>query len=286
MKLTLDSLTREAFASLKPNTKDSYEAAWSRFAQASGVDSIEALGKLTPTAVEHVFDKMLKTYKPATVAQVLVALRFVESRAKRAGLVAGEATKGVRVKVGDNVPSWNVLQPGELEKLAATDDLKLGTMARAVVLAMALQGLRASELCKAKWGDVVTVGDKHQLKVMGKGQKYATMGLQKLVMEAALAWAGPHNIGPEHPFVRHYGDAPGHEPMPLNRKTVTALVRRLTKRHLGHPVTAHGLRATFISDVISRKGIEVARQLARHATINQSVRYSRWNVTEDDERVL
>lgn len=291
--MTLEDLVSKAFEHLKPVSRSTYDLAWAKFVKAGDVHSVERLRSFKGLELEAVMTKLKASphnYAPATVAQMLVVVRFVVRRGILLEVLERDFTAGVKAPIGDNVPYGNVLKPGELETLAATEDLKLGTMERAVVLTMALQGLRVSEFCDAKWGDVILQGRgalpgatpgqlAHQLRVMGKGGKFATMGIQKLVMEAALAWAKEHTK-PEDYFVSWETGAK------LHRTTVTRLIKKLTKKHLGHVVSSHGLRATFISDVISRRGIEVARQLARHSSIATSVRYSRWGVTEDEERVL
>ena len=278
--MKLSALLTEAFARLNPATRTRYQHVWTGFALEAKIIDLPALKALNGRGLEKVLDVMLTKYAPATVALTLAAVRCVVRKGVQLDALPKDSTVGVKVPVGDNVPRNNVLLAGELEKLAKA--LPLGTLERAVVLALALQGLRRAELCAATWGDVKKGSDgRLELHLVGKGGKPAVLGLQPLVLKAVQAWAGTETCGaPNAPFI---AATPG---VPLDEQQVYRMVNQITLKHLGHRATPHGLRATFGSDVIARKGIEVARQLMRHSSINTTVRYSRWLATRDDDRTL
>ena len=167
-----------------------------------------------------------------------------------------------------NVPEWNVLHPGELAQLEKV--LKAHPLDRLIVLALTMQGWRVSELCTLKWSDLTVDASGDTIaSFIGKGGKPARQMVQPEVLKAAKTWAGPAGKGA---FV--LGG--------FSRFDVHYIVTKWTKKVLGRRVTPHGLRATYISGVIARKGIEAARQLARHSDIKTTQRYSRWAVVKDD----
>jgi len=278
--MNLHQLAEKAFEDLKPASLMAYHQRWLLFLEAMDTPNLETLTELKGIEVQERLLEYGKKHelKPATLVGWLAAARRVLRYALLRGLVARDPTAGVRIKVGDNVPHWNVLKKGELERLAKR--LKKGSLERAIVLALALQGLRVSELVNATWGQVEVdpATGKKRLVFAGKGDKRASMVLQKVVVEALEALCEGRVVA-SAPLVHR-------DHQPLSRIWVTKRIAQLTKEYLGHRVTAHGLRATFTSDVISRKGIEAARQLARHSNLSTTQRYSRWVATEDDERTL
>ena len=244
-----------------PRSKEAYQQSWARWCSVqSGPPA-----SWTRESITLAVAALAKKYKAASTRHTFDVAHHVW--AAELGTKKGSPFEDVEVpSTRGNVPEWNVLHPGELKKLEKTVRFPLD---RLVILALALQGWRVSELCSLKWSDLTVDKDGDTIaSFIGKGGKHARQMVQPEVLKAAKAWAG----GDESSLV--LGG--------YSRFDVHYIVTKWTKKLLGRRVTPHGLRATYISDVIARKGIEAARQLARHADIKTTQRYSRWVVVKDD----
>lgn len=269
----LQSALTRVLQGLSPNGRAAYEAAWLRW---------RALEQRLPRewtskSVSALCDAMLKEAKPATVRLSFTVAKRVWQESQALGFIAEEAPypfARLRIRGGGargNVPEWNVMQPGELAKL----DVAVTHLPReqAIIRALTMQGWRVSEMCNLKWEDLKQDPNGAVVAVfIGKGGKPARTQVTKKVLEAAERWAGKRRTGP---FIAR--DKKG---TPFTRQLVNTLVVRWTKRALGHKVTPHGLRATFVSAAIEQVGIEEARKLARHSDIATTQRYSRWASTK------
>lgn len=248
---------------VSPRSKEAYQQSWVRWCAVASAEPREWTRALVTSAVQ----KLSTKYKPASLRHTVDVARSVWSA--EMGTKRGSPFEEVELpSFRGNIPEWNVLHPGELAKLEK--ELRGHKLDRLVILALAMQGWRVNELCALKWSDLTVDKDGDTIaSFIGKGGKPARQMVQPEVLKAAKAWAGPAGKG-----VFVLGG--------FNRFDVHYIVTKWSKKVLGRRVTPHGLRATFISDVISRKGIEAARQLARHADIKTTQRYSRWVVMKDD----
>ena len=70
---------------------------------------------------------------------------------------------------------------------------------------------------------------------------------------------------------------------PFARRGVTAMVLRYTRALGLKGVSAHGLRATAISNWIDKLGIYAACKLARHANIAVTNRYARYEILDEED---
>ncbi len=269
MGKSLEQAVDEFIAQCSPTkvetTRSGYRDALHRFFAAAELVDMEGLELFRELpAVVQVLEKK---YKPATVAQTVIAVRqFCKF------LRFEDITVGFKTKAFDNVPEQNVLHEGDPALLLAT--IK-DPRDHAVLTAMLLQGWRVSDLCNLKWGNLRAgkAPGSWIVEFKTKRGKLRTQGLQKTVLTAVKALGDKQ--GPSSPFIA----APGGGP--FNRQQIYKLVTRYSKL-FGRRVTPHGLRATYISSVISRKGIEAARQLAGHRNITTTQRYSRWQIESDD----
>lgn len=259
-------------------TRSAYRTALGRFFVHAGFASVDQALAATPAQVAPVLRVMERRYKPSTVTQTLVATRrwYEAVRLESPDVVdptAGQKHRAVRYET-----EWNVLHQGDAERLL---ELVEEPRDRAVLLALILQGWRASELAAMTWGQVrselVDGEETWFVEWRSKRAKYRRQGLQPLVLEAARA-VSPRQQ-PADPFI------PYAEGEPLSRFQVYYIVRRYAAR-LGLKVTPHGLRATYTSSVIARKGIEAARQIVGHSDIKTTQRYSRWRIDRDDALTL
>lgn len=236
---------------------------------------------LKPMQAERLQLKMTREdgYAVASVKAAFSAARSFYRELLLEELLAVNPLREVKVVGGRNIPSWNVLpQDGGAERLLQTIHGTFAARDRAVIAALLDHGFRAATLCSMSWGKVSERPDGTAvISFATKRGKQLTMKLKPRTVALLKAWAGPKRMETSHPLICR--KAKGVDP--LTRFVVYRIVKRWTAK-LGLQVTPHGLRATFISDVIRRKGIEAARQLAGHSNIETTVGYSRWVEVADD----
>lgn len=273
----VEDVLAQLTAGLTDSVKAEYRNAWRRVWPRE--TTVAEYARVTADQLEVAAGKVLEQYKPSTVQHTFMVLRRAWGALRRAQLVEGNPFAGMERIRGAKVPLWNVAEPGEVEKLEKA--YPPGSLERAVLLMLGLHGLRAAELAKLTWGSVTEERGDKVIAWRAKMGRVRRMALQPAALAAVLAWRARCGARDEplSPLVPRRGGK-----RPLTRFGVTYLVRRACERTLGHRVTAHGLRATYISDVIGRKGIEAARQLAGHESIVTTQRYSRWSIIKDDER--
>lgn len=267
-------LDRPKFSAL---TRQGYRDSLRRFFNAAKVSTIAQATTLEREDFVRLIRELEKTFKPATINHTVAAVRQFYKSLRDEDRSIENPTEDYKVKQPDNVPDWNVLHSGDpaplLDKITNLRD-------RAVFLTLVLQGWRVSPLCSMRWSKIRKERDGVLVaEFKDKRNKLRTQALQGAVVDAARAWAKSIKAPMEGnaPFIVAEAGSLG----PLTRHKVYAIVTKYSSL-FGRRVTPHGLRATYISSVISRKGIEAARQLAGHTSISTTQRYSRWQINRDD----
>jgi len=272
----LDSATKDFLSTFDVlATKTAYSASLDRFVAAGGFKSLRDVVSLLPQGFNEIAKQMEASYKPGTLQLTVLVVRQFYRHLKSKDPSVVDPTTEYKLKRFDNVPDWNVLHSGDPAKLLALVDEPRD---KAVLTALVLQGWRVSELCRLKWGDLREGKDGAVIaQFKAKRNKTRTQGVQEEVLRLAKEWAG-RRTSPSDPFICR--DEKGNRA--LTRFVVYQVITKHSKK-LGKRVTPHGLRATYISSVINRKGIEAARQLAGHQHIGTTQRYSRWKIESDDQ---
>ena len=261
--------------------------------------TVTDLEKRRPGQIQDAFDEAIETgkYSRKTLAMAFVLGKSLRRFLRLKDLVEANCFDAVRVNIGNNVPEENVLKPGELEQLSevlaagAKGDKKalerLGlsrtkaTQLYAVVLMLGRHGLRVHELCKLREADVMQAAEGGFVATFrGKGNKLARMALSADAVKACETWR-VYVKGRTRSITEAF--CPSTSGQAMSRITLAHDLAALTERVLSHRVTPHGFRATFISSVISKRGIEAARKLARHSSLTTTQRYSRWEILDAEE---
>jgi integrase/recombinase XerC len=147
---------------------------------------------------------------------------------------------------------------------------------RTFILLLADTGLRVSEACSLKIGDVDLL--EHKAVVIGKGNKQAVVNLSVRVVSAIREYLGARSsFTASLPlFIRHdkrAGDAikpitPGYIWHYVKRRATEAGVDRSSLR-------VHDFRHYFVTIVLAASGnIKLAQELARHESIDTTSRYA------------
>ncbi len=280
---------------LAKTTLATYPGSLRILTEVTGLRTVEDMERARPGKLQDKFDAAIAagTYSKKTLAMAFVLGKSLRRHLRLKDLVESNCFDAVKVRVGNNVPEANVLQPGELEKLLEVlkvvheDGAPFYTRRpfalqwRAVILMLGRHGLRIHELAKLTVDDVRQDGEggKWVATFKGKGNRLARMALSNDAVLACQAW--------RRFVVRRTGGTlhwfcPSSTGGQLSRITVAHVLGDLTQEVLGHRVTPHGFRATFISGVIAKHGIEAARKLARHSSLSTTQRYSRWEILDTE----
>lgn len=254
-------------------SRDAYRVSWQRWVKHGGPGDEHGLVTLNVDGLKAIKAALSALYKPATVKRSFIVAHLVWRSLQATESVADPFTR-VKVPVGDNVPEWNVLQKGELRTLADKLD-GLPSLERAVVLALGLQGWRKHVLCELKWSAVHRDQQGHYAEFKSKRGALRRQRIHSEVMAAVKALK--QSTAPDMPFLAWKNGEP------LTGMRIYRIITRACAKFLSKHITPHGLRATFISDAIQRKGLEFARQQAGQKDIKTTQRYSRWTLDDGEE---
>lgn len=266
-----------------PHTTRSYRDGIRRFSAMTGLRTVTDLQKTTPKHLQACLDRIrdAKSYRPATVRHAFMLGRVVARYLVREGLLEASPFRELeRIRVGRNVPEWNVLGPGELERVLAAVPKR--SVTRVIFTWLAGMGLRAGELLGLRLANLSKERGRWVIAFTGKGGKKVRMAVKPEARAALEAWweeSGYTPTLPTHPLL---ADENGNA---LAYIWLYRTVCRTTKRVLGHRVTPHGLRATYVTRLVKEKGLYAAQKMARHASDTTTRRYIRGDEVLDEEEL-
>lgn len=196
---------------------------------------------------------------PNSIQRLLSACRTLFRYLNREGRLAHDPAAGVR---GPNVRRKlpHVLDVDEAKQLVETTlgDAH-GPRDTAMMELLYSSGLRLSELCGLRWGDLDL--DDGQVRVLGKGNKMRLLPVGRHAVTALRQLAALGGNGPEQPVFKGRGDGP------ISPRTVQ---KRLSLLSAGmtHHVHPHMLRHTFASHMLESSGdLRSVQELLGHADI-------------------
>lgn len=154
--------------------------------------------------------------------------------------------------------------------LAACEDSPRGCRNAAVAAMLFESGLRASELCALRLGDVVLSERKGKLIVRGKGEKAREVPLNAEAREALQEWLAARPAAPEDRlFIGRRG--------PLTASGVWRIVAEYARKAGLEDVHPHVLRHTFATRLLREAGADLVTvaELLGHESLNTTARYTR-----------
>lgn len=202
---------------------------------------------------------------PATVNHALVSIRIFFDWLKKNGELRDNPAEDIKhvAEAGAPVPKWlNRSQQAALMR-AVRDS---GNVRDEAIAGLLLHtGLRVSELCGLKRGDVEISPNKGALAVTGKGNKFRQVPLNKTIRKILSCWLAENPDGPLFP--NRFGKA-------ITTKGVFDLVAGYAYRAKLEHVTPHTLRHTFCKNLIDQ-GVPIERValLAGHSSVDVTKRY-------------
>jgi len=266
----LDHLAVEKHAS--PHTLDAYRrdlAALRGWATAQGFADWAALDGLALRA--FVADEHARGLSPPSVQRRLSACRALFRWLLKHGDIGADPSAGLRgPKAPRKLPQ--VLDADEVGQLVEVpDDAPLGLRDRAMMELFYSSGLRVSELCALRWGDLDLAGG--EVRVLGKGRKTRIVPVGRHAREALAAWAASEAASPSPSSTPMPIGArpvfPGRDGGPITPRAVQKRVRELAMRQgVWKRVHPHLLRHSFASHVLESSGdLRGVQELLGHANI-------------------
>ena len=243
---TLDAYRRDLVA-LRDWLEAKRIAGWSR------VDGLAMRG--------FVADEHARGLSPASVQRRLSACRALFRWLLKHGEIAADPCAGLRgPKAPRKLPQ--VLDADEMGQLVEVPvDAPLGLRDRAMMELFYSSGLRVSELCALRWGDLDIKGG--EVRVLGKGRKTRIVPVGRHAREALAAWASESAGAATRPVF------PGRDGAPITPRAVQKRVRELAMRQgVWKRVHPHLLRHSFASHVLESSGdLRGVQELLGHANI-------------------
>jgi len=209
-------------------------------------------------------------YAPASLCRSIVAIKVFFRFLKREGLIAVDPSAILDLpKIWQSLPS--VLSLSEVEALLAIPDTEtfLGARDRAILEVLYGCGLRVSEVCALKIGDV----DDTSVRVFGKGRKERISPVGREAIKAIdhylLHFRDGVSLEGDVLFVTCQG-------RPISRQSVWRCVKLYGKKAgIDKAISPHTLRHTYATHLLER-GVElrVIQELLGHASIGSTDRYT------------
>jgi integrase/recombinase XerC len=154
---------------------------------------------------------------------------------------------------------------------------------------LAETGLRVSEACALKIGQIDT---HYQASIIGKGNKAGTIVFGKNSRAMISAYlhcragldASTGFTRELLPLFARHDLTSGSKIKPIGPKAGEEIIHNLAHMALGTDydpeITCHKLRHYFVTKILRKKGIKVAKEAARHSNINITDRYSHLAIEE------
>ncbi|HAI59879.1 MAG TPA: tyrosine recombinase XerC [Xanthomonadaceae bacterium] len=270
----IDHLAVERQASA--HTLDAYRRDLAALRHWAGAQGAVRWGDIDSVALRSfIADEHARGLSPPSVQRRLSACRALFRWLLKHGRIGIDPSAGLRgPKAARKLPQ--VLDADEMGQLVEVPDSgALGLRDRAMMELLYSSGLRVSELCALRWGDLDLAGG--EVRVLGKGRKTRIVPVGRHAREALAAWAsasasaaaplgdgarGPASLAARPVF-------PGRDGVPITPRAVQKRVRELAIRQgVWKRVHPHLLRHSFASHVLESSGdLRGVQELLGHASI-------------------
>lgn len=245
-----------------PNTLDAYRRDLGdlrTWAEAQGFADWGAVDGLALRA--FIADEHRRGLAPASVQRRLSACRALFRWLLKHAAITADPSAGLRgPKAPRKLPQ--VLDADEMGQLVEVpSDAPLGLRDRAMMELFYSSGLRVSELCGLRWGDLDLLSG--EVRVLGKGQKTRIVPVGRHAREALALYHAEAPAGPQQPVF------PGRAGAAISVRAVQKRVRELAMRQgVWKRVHPHLLRHSFASHVLESSGdLRGVQELLGHANI-------------------
>ena len=247
---------------LSANTIENYRrdlqalTAWMAEAGLAGFKDLIGEHLRSFVAAEH-----RRGLSPKSLQRRLSALRSFFRYLLRNGELPGNPAQGLRApKAPRKLPQ--VLDADEMMRLVEVPtDGPLGLRDRAMLELFYSSGLRLSELCALRWGELDLV--ERLVSVTGKGNKGRIVPVGSHAVTALTEWKSASAPKPDMPVF------PGRGGAPISSRAVQLRIRQLAQQQgIWKRVHPHLLRHSFASHVLESSGdLRGVQELLGHADI-------------------
>lgn len=220
--------------------------------------------------IDFLSEKKTHEYAPASISRTLIAIKVFFRFLKREGIVTQNVSLLLDTpKIWQLIP--DVLSPEEIEKLFKAPDptTQKGARDRAILEVLYASGLRVSELCQLKIGDV----DDIYVRVKGKGGKERIVPIGSQAIKAIdhyLAFRDGAAVERQDALFVGRGN------QPIDRITVWGLVKRYASQAgMTKTIFPHTFRHTFATHLLDNGAdLRVIQEMLGHAHISSTDRYT------------
>jgi integrase/recombinase XerD len=268
---------------LSPRTLEAYRRDLERFGDYLRRQGVEDWERITPLVVQgHLVELTAERYRTSTIARHLVSLRMWLRWLLLTGRIAKDLTSAIELPKREK-PLPHVLNRQRAEELVTAPDTgqPLGLRDRAILELFYSSGLRVSELCGLREGDVNLAAG--FVRCLGKGRRERVTPVGSAARDALEAY-----VEHERPKLVQKAVAAGRVKLPLTRAVaaglplflsrtggaiertaVWRLVRReAARRGIAGKVSPHTLRHSFATHLLEGGAdLRVVQELLGHASV-------------------
>lgn len=229
--------------------------------------------------------KLIKRFKPSTVARKLSALRQFFSFCVSQSLLNRNPLEGIKSPKVSKLSFTNGLTKEQAEALLRQPDKEtlIGKRDYAMLCLMIHNGLRRSEIANIRWGDFGQERNYFVLTVRGKGGKEEITKIKPKVMTAIEEYKTtssrqfdkntPLFVPTETNSVKYWNKLG----KPISGEAIRLRVKKYAEMAgIEKPISPHSLRHTCITlSLDGGASIRQAQYLARHEDPRMTMRYDR-----------
>jgi integrase/recombinase XerC len=278
----IQAFLRFVYQARRKKTGDAYKAALEKFVSIVGEDA--------PLTKQTYIDFLLETSDKAPATQALyrsAVRRFYRYMADTVGDVDTAFFDAANDDYGLKQPS-NFIRL-DFDGIRKTVDY-VDTMRnnpedlrdRTFILMLADSGLRVSEACNLRIGDVDLL--EGIAAITGKGNKPALVHISNRTMEAMQEYLQVRTTAQAAPVFMRHDKRAGGKILPVTPGYMWHYVkRRINEAGASKKIRIHDFRHYFVTIVYRAKGIKAAQKLARHTRIGTTDRYT--HLVEDEGEI-
>lgn len=229
---------------------------------------------------------LVAEYAVSTVGRKLASLRRFYSLAQGQGIVAQNPTTELRAPKDPTERHSRVkwYDEGVIRRLLALPNQNepMGIRDRAMLVLMAIHGLRECEVVRAKLADLdLSAGEAGQLTVVGKGDKTRVIHLVTETREELRKWLAVRKMmktdAPELFVSMHWGGDPAQHGQGMSTRALRDIVNKYLER-LGVKEpgkSGHALRHSFATNSLLRgANLYAISKMLGHASITTTQVYA------------
>ena len=222
---------------------------------------------------EHLSGKNLSI---GSIRRTLASIKSLFAFAHRLGYIQFDVGRPLRIPASTNQLAQRILSEEEVQKIIVSVG---NTRNRLIIKTLYYTGIRISELVALKWKDFQFRDEGSQMTILGKGNKTNVILVPEHLWEDLLMLRGC--FLDENPVFRSRKG--GH----LDPVYVARLIKKLSSKIIGKPVTPHWFRHSHASHALDNGcPIHLVQKQLNHSSIATTGRYLHARPTESSSKYL